>query len=1204
MGLFKFGQFIGCGMSLLFASSIQDLAIAQLIPDSTFGAESSLLRDAQIGHHAVTLIEGGATRDSNLFHSFQDFNVDLDENVYFANPAAIANIITRVTGTNLSNIDGRLGVDGNANLYLVNPNGISFGDTATLDIAGSLYATTTKALLFEDGTSIPTANDGNIAALLTVSQPLGLASWLPPQSGAIANRGQLAVGGDLYLQANELDLQNILFAGADLTLAGTSEVKVRDTAATSFYGVAGNDLFITSDAIDLFALRDKNAGLFSGGDMILSSPNPIVIDTYFNANGNFQLRNGDELGSGISPNDPIIRSSGDVSFDTYTGASLHIFAGGSVTADSIIINNADGTNGLEQTVTLSDNSTQLPIDGRTVATLDVRAGTTEFVGDLFTGLTDFSAFAGAPEFTIVLNSDAFMVGPTAELTGFTPSSTPTNANISINSIETKEFAGDHQILLTNQYMPNPDLAGGIAVGDIALGQSEQALTIDSKGDIFVFGTIQTDAAFENTANNLDLGDINLIAQNDINFIDGGSIALFNRTGLSEPEATRKGSLGVVNLQALGDINLEAKSRITSTSQNGSTGTISLDAENVFLDREALALLDSETVLISSSSGDISINANQNIIAANGAQIQTSLTLDSGTSATNIRDAGSVTLNTKNITLDGRLDEVFSGVSSIVNQDTFGNAGTIEITADFLTLENGALILASTDGNGDAGRINLRINETLLIDNETFEGTDTATGIASQVFTEGIGQGDLIDISAKNLIVRNGGVISATTEGAGDSGDISIKVTEAAIFDGFAEFPSGAFTETNSDGGAGGDLAINAGRLEITNGAQLRATTSSSQNAGNISTTVDNDVEIIGANLPADENSGIFVSAAAGSAGNGGKVTLTSNDLSVLDGGRIASDTAGKGNAGDIKVDVTNDITIDGTGSGVFANTLESSTGDGGSIDIDPIFIRLTDGGQFSVSAQGTGVAGDIRVVGNFLILDDGLIDASSFAGSGGNLAFEIGAYILLQNGSNISTNAGLQSGGGDGGNMTITAPFIIALPDQDNNITANAFDGDGGNIAVTTQALLGIEFTDADIEVRNDITVSSELGLDGEFILNSPDADPSSGLAKLITDLGDREDKVVSACATGQELNSFTVTGQGGIPTDPSSLVRGSSLLADMRDFSGGQATTEAVQTAIAPEPESELTLRQATHFKVGENGIELAATENRVPQKVASNCL
>lgn len=66
-------------------------------------------------------INGGTICSSNFFHSFQEFNIESGRSVYFSNPAGIINIFTRITGSNPSNINGTLGILGNANLFFLNP---------------------------------------------------------------------------------------------------------------------------------------------------------------------------------------------------------------------------------------------------------------------------------------------------------------------------------------------------------------------------------------------------------------------------------------------------------------------------------------------------------------------------------------------------------------------------------------------------------------------------------------------------------------------------------------------------------------------------------------------------------------------------------------------------------------------------------------------------------------------------------------------------------------------------------------------------------------------------------------------------------------------------------------------------------------------------------------------------------------------------
>lgn len=186
---------------------------AQITPDTTLGAEGSLVTPgANVQGLPAELIESGALRETNLFHSFSEFNVNNGQRVYFANPTDIENIFSRVTGNNVSNILGTLGVNGDANLFLLNPNGIIFGPNARLDINGSFLATTANSFQFPDGTQFSATNP-EAPPLLSINVPPGIQYGAQPGKITV-NQANLEVGSQDTLEPS------LILLGGDVELNG------------------------------------------------------------------------------------------------------------------------------------------------------------------------------------------------------------------------------------------------------------------------------------------------------------------------------------------------------------------------------------------------------------------------------------------------------------------------------------------------------------------------------------------------------------------------------------------------------------------------------------------------------------------------------------------------------------------------------------------------------------------------------------------------------------------------------------------------------------------------------------------------------------------------------------------------------------------------------------------------------------------------
>ena len=1105
-------------------------ATAQLIPDSSLGSESSIVTpNVLINDELADRIDGGASRANNLFHSFLEFNINDGQRVYFANPIDIDNIVTRVTGLSESQIRGTLGVDGGANLYVINPNGIVFGPNAELDIRGSFLGSTQDELVFDNG-YIFSALNPDVPPLLLVNASPGLDAWLPT-SGMVTSEANLSVEENLTLAGNRLVLQGQLQAGGDLTLLARDTLMVQDNSSQPFTAFAGNNLLMQGNfTLNISALNHPDSGLIADRNILLKSDNPIVIDAYFTAGGDFRGERLDGTPAQLtSIEDPVIEVAGNVDLGDYTGASLQVLAGGSVTGGILEINDSGGPFN-DSTVQLS-NGTLQTISGTTEPTLDIRAGTTAFFG---------SPSAGTAE----------------------------GANITLNTI----INPGGLVFLTNQYAPNPALSGEIAVGVIDTVDFDGGgdVVIDSKGEITttfvdvsggdVFGFLDT---FDPSLFNGDGGDITFLADGAIALpmasevytygLESGRVTFQSNTAITQGDASsfQGDTVGVgtgdnfsfeaplISFNSGAEIFLDGEGtggsiRIIadtfeaqgiSTASNlatvvfgvGSAGDVLIDANQINLDDAFVGSVNLS--FFEGTAGDVVVNTNA-LTATNGAQ------LASLTSEFSVGNAGNVMVNaTNSIVLDGFLPgEVLgiflpSGIFSNVESGAEGNGGEIVVIADTLSITNGAQIRASSEGFGDGGSINVLANDSVTLDGAVFDASENTTfpsNIISEVVFGGEGQPGSVNITTGRFTATNGGVISVSTDSFGNAGDITITASESVTFDGVTAFDSPSLIEEE-----------------------------------------------------AVRESGLRSEALELATGDGGNIVITTPSLVVANGATLEATTSGQGDAGSFDLNVSDTVLVEGDGSAILANTINSSTGNGSSIVVDSDVMTIRDGGQISVASEGTGEAGDIAIQGDTLLLDQGFISAETLSNTGGNIRLNVNDLVVLLNNSRISTTAGTALAGGDGGNVDLNTAFLVASPDDGNSdITANAFSGAGGNVTITAEGIFGIApLSRADLEnslgtsdpelldpanlASNNITAISQENpnLQGDVIILSPDLDPSQSVVALPDTVVDASRLIAQGCsssgAVAQEIGSLIITGRGGLPTNPTATLGGSQLLLD-----------------------------------------------------------
>ena len=238
------------------------------------------------------------------------------------------------------------------------------------------------------------------------------------------------------------------------------------------------------------------------------------------------------------------------------------------------------------------------------------------------------------------------------------------------------------------------------------------------------------------------------------------------------------------------------------------------------------------------------------------------------------------------------------------------------------------------------------------------------------------------------------------------------------------------------------------------------------------------------------NSTIFTSVEAGGVGKGGDINIQAGSLSLTDGTQLLTSLqeasgripAGRGNAGNVTIDVRSRLTLSGMNNHGFPNAIFSSVGvdavgNGGNINIKAGSLSLTDGAQLNASTLGIGAAGNIDIdirSTNFNLTNGGQISAQSQGtGRAGNITINVPQALNADNGQITATST--QAGGGD---TTINARDIRLR--NDSPITTSVFDGTGGggNITINSKTFIALE--------DSDILANAELGNGGDITIKSP----------------------------------------------------------------------------------------------------------------------
>ncbi|BAY70878.1 hypothetical protein DSM107007_11790 [Nostoc sp. PCC 7120 = FACHB-418] len=641
---------LGVAVSSLIIFSVNS-AIAQITQDSTLPENSRVTKQEN-----NIIIEGGTLSPDrrNLFHSFREFSVPENYTAEFKTIGSVQNIISRVTGSSISSIDGIIKSDSTANLLLINPNGIIFGSNAALNIRSSFLASTANSLNFADGTQFSTINPQN-TFVLTVSIPSGL------QFGATANpiknqsQARNISGRSVGLQVPNGN--TLAFVGGNITLEG------------------GN-LTVPSGKIELGSVAPNSLVIL----------NPINQGWLIGYQGvqefrNIQLRirqgaNGRQLPSQI---DTTGNNGGEIRLQ---GNSVEL-SGESVRLRSITTGNANGKD-------ITINATKLIVqNGAQIATSTISRGgsgnllinafesvdiiESDTLSSTITGLIGISAGQGrASDIKITTGKLRILNGGvvTADSSGFLRTNdSPVipaegkGGNIIVNASESVEIAGNVKTRFSSVLSAGTRNAQNAGTVNITTGK----LIVRDGGQLSV-----NVGAFNNPVNSGTPGKLNITAK---------SILLDNQGQITSN--TRSGQGGDINLLVQDSLQMRRNSLISTSAGTsnapGNGGNITINAPNGFVFAAPLGNNDITANAFSGIGGKITINAKK--IFGFIQRDRSDLVRLLNTEDPNLLNPNK--LPTSDITAFSQQSPSFNGIVQINTPDADPNKGLVELPSNLI-----------------------------------------------------------------------------------------------------------------------------------------------------------------------------------------------------------------------------------------------------------------------------------------------------------------------------------------------------------------------------------------------------------------------------------------------------------------------------------------------------------------------------------------
>ncbi|NRF67174.1 filamentous hemagglutinin N-terminal domain-containing protein [Aquincola sp. S2] len=849
------------------------------------GAEAGALTDGSWGRTPqafsgqFTIPESvGRRAGSNLFHSFQRFGIEAGESATFTTATpALNNVIARVSGSEPSGLYGTLRLSAASgsrpNFYLINPNGVTVGPGARIDVPAAFHLSTAHELRFADGTVFGAGRGPD--STLTVAAPAAFGFLGAAAAGAVrllpgARVNAFLDDRDIDITAGSIELDRaaihtetgvlrLLAAGAEgaaipvdprqaaperslggsITLLGsfasTAEGRVAVQAGTlelQFAAITAIPVLQAAGAVDVLVrdalrLQDSRIASHMAFDSAAAGP-PVRVRSL----GSIAI--GGEVG-GILTTTSSAAPAGDISV---SAASMSVSGQTAIASFTQALGNAGNiavdvqgplrmtdSGGVFSQALAGVDAPDLTRFGAS-GSVQVKAGALTLDGTGATlppSISSDSTFVATPAGAVTVLVDGPLVlrgggNITSSATahpGFAPIATQRAGSVSVKAQSILIDTASDDAFPSGIYS---DSLGSMEPGSLAHGPGGPA------------GRVQVEAR-------------------DITILGGGP------AGIS-----------------------------ANTSGPGAGGTVSVTAERMLLDgREQWPASISSTTLGAGDGGVVTVQVAERLTMVRGGLIQA---LSAGTGR-----GGAITVEARTLLIEGSGPQ---GLTTGILGTSVGPGAAGDITvrrAEQVSLLRGGVISANAHAEGRSGAIRIETRD-LLIDGQG----DPLTGIRSRATATSTGKVGQIVVAASGAVLLTDAPQAMTIKNESLEPDLTALTPQSISVSAQRLQMDGASLIASSSGSAPGNAIDVQVREDMIMRNDARILTSAQNgNGGPISVSAQRYLLIRDAQIES--------SVLGAFNGNGGNIRVSTPVL-VLDNGSIQANTAApRASGGDIRIEV-------------------------------------------------------------------------------------------------------------------------------------------------------------------------------------------------------------------------------------------------------------------------------------------------------------